>query len=523
MHLTPDPHGGRPSGAPKTLLPAVPPFPTPPLRSPTGARQSLAPAASGGAPVEEPVLDLALLWHVLSFPFRAVRRHRRVAAAAFLLVMGCVATLAVITPRQYDVDTAILAQKNFIMPALGNPRRSVPSESDAPTRQAQEAVLNRANLESLIDEAGLEAAWPLLRSPAGRIKEKIVGRIRRPMTRAERREALVNYLLSALWVVSGDGVVRIGVHFPDAGLAYKLVSLSQRNFLTARQNSEQSLIRESMQILETHLAESRLRVDSAMAELRQRAPRGSRAARNLAGLVPPSRASGGALRNPRTVALLDELTRTRAALASAEQLRAERRSTLQTRLADLRNTYGPAHPDVIATEQALRQMQAEAPELTRLRAQERQLTVQVGPEAAAGIVPENSAGEAAALTRAAIERLSTPADTLEDPNLSYAKSRLKVAIADQEDMLDRLEAARIELETARAAFKYRYTVVNPPVWPSRPSKPNLPLLAVGGVVLASMLALFCAVVADLASGRLIEGWQVSRFVGLPVLGEVPRT
>ena len=55
-------------------------------------------------------------------------------------------------------------------------------------------------------------------------------------------------------------------------------------------------------------------------------------------------------------------------------------------------------------------------------------------------------------------------------------------------LLDRLNSARIELDTARAAFKYRYTIVRPPQLPKRPVKPKVPVVVGGGVLAATVLA-----------------------------------
>ncbi len=90
-------------------------------------------------------------------------------------------------------------------------------------------------------------------------------------------------------------------------------------------------------------------------------------------------------------------------------------------------------------------------------------------------------------------------------------------------LLDRIDSARIELDTARAAFKYRYAVLRPPILPSAPAKPKLPLLAIGALLAAAGLSVIAAVLADLRSGRLLETWQVERLLGLPVLGEMPRS
>ncbi|GJG89213.1 hypothetical protein tb265_43940 [Gemmatimonadetes bacterium T265] len=472
---------------------------------------------------EPPVVDVGQLAAMVGFPWRALRRRRRLAWGVFGAVCGAAVLTALVAPRQYDVETSILAQRNFVMPALGNPRRSVPAESDAPTRMATEAVLNHANLVALVRETGLEQAWPRLRSPAGKAKDAVKSLLGVHTSADEWREQIVGSLQRQLWVVTDEGTVRIGVHFPDPQLALRLVQTAQRNFLDARHASEQSLIGESIGILETHVAEAHAQIDTALAEVKQFTPAGVRA--------PVVRATpsawGGARRrvrsDPAATSLARDLAAERAAIASAESDRAQRASALRARLSELRLTRGAAHPDVVNTQQALAALATEPPELAAHRTAERQLATQV---AAAGGSPSDvaqSPGRAeASLATAALARLAAPVDTLEDPRLTYARSRLKIAVADYEDLLDRLESARIELETARAAFKYRYTVITPAQLPSHLARPNISLVLGGGLVVAAVLAAFAAVVVDLAGGRLVEGWQVSRLVGLPVLGEAPR-
>jgi uncharacterized protein involved in exopolysaccharide biosynthesis len=83
-----------------------------------------------------------------------------------------------------------------------------------------------------------------------------------------------------------------------------------------------------------------------------------------------------------------------------------------------------------------------------------------------------------------------------------------------------MEAARIELEVTRAAFKYQYTVIRPPELPRRPSKPNVTLLLAATVLLSIALAVLVPGVLDLWRGRVIEAWQVERRLKLPILGDL---
>jgi hypothetical protein len=108
----------------------------------------------------------------------------------------------------------------------------------------------------------------------------------------------------------------------------------------------------------------------------------------------------------------------------------------------------------------------------------------------------------------------------DEPELASAKERLLVATRRYEDLMDRIDSARIELQTAQAAFKYRYVVVDPPEVPQTATRPNGAILLLGGLVLAAVLAIFAAGVSDLTCGRFVEPWQVRRKLSIPLLAEI---
>ncbi len=110
----------------------------------------------------------------------------------------------------------------------------------------------------------------------------------------------------------------------------------------------------------------------------------------------------------------------------------------------------------------------------------------------------------------------------DDLNSQYARTRLRFAMEKYDVLLERIQAARIELDTARAAFKYRYAVIRPPGYPKRPVKPKVPLVLAGALIAALALGTLAAALRDLWSGKILEPWQMERDLGLPVLGQLPR-
>ena len=87
----------------------------------------------------------------------------------------------------------------------------------------------------------------------------------------------------------------------------------------------------------------------------------------------------------------------------------------------------------------------------------------------------------------------------------------------------RVDSARIEQDTTRAAFKYRYSVVRPASVPRKPVKPQPALILGITAVLAFFTAVLAGSVRDWLSGRMIEPWQVERSLELPVLSQVRRS
>jgi hypothetical protein len=107
-----------------------------------------------------------------------------------------------------------------------------------------------------------------------------------------------------------------------------------------------------------------------------------------------------------------------------------------------------------------------------------------------------------------------------DDGPDAGEARLKRATLEYQSLLERINSARIELETARAAFKYRYVVLWPAQTPLRPDKPKIVRVALAGVVAAVLLAMFAALAVDLLSRKLVDREQVHRVLGLEILGEV---
>lgn len=458
-------------------------------------------------------LDSVRLRELLGFPLRSVYRHRVLVALVFAMTMGAAGLAAALLPRTYHVDTRILAQRNGVMLALGNPRRAVPLDADSPLLLAKDVILSRENIGRLIVQTNLLERWEQIRPAVGRWKEQLLSRFTRrpPSTRAERMDQLVDVLLKAMWVVTGsegsDGTVTISIDWVEPTSAAELITQASQNFLEQRRDAEAARIEESIAILQRHVDSSRTVIAQAMASADTTSQRIAIAA--------PNRVPEGTLTTPLATErdeVATALATKQAMVNDLENTRSRRIADLQMQLVSMRERYGPAHPEVLAVQEQIAALAADSPQQAALRGEAETLRRRL----------LTLGGTPRASTRQSLSNMITVPNTAMNPGRMYAESRLRMAIVDFEDMSDRLKSAKIELETARAAFKYRFTVASPPIRPKGPIKPNVPLLLAGGFIAAICLALFTAVGVDLTNGRLNEAWQVEMLVGTPVLGRLRR-
>ncbi|GAC1686372.1 MAG: hypothetical protein NVS9B3_04790 [Gemmatimonadaceae bacterium] len=459
------------------------------------------------------MFDPAEAIDAVGFVWRALRGHTVLAASVFAAIVAVGVLASLILPRHYVIATKMLADKNVVMPALIE-RRAQSSEADAPTRLATEAVLNRENLLGIVRETRLLDAWPVIRSPLGRARDRVMQLIRGASPEEARLDALVDLVRGRLSVETSEGTVTILLDWMDAATGYRIVQAAQQHFFDQRRASEVAMIEESIRILEGHVASAQQAIQDVLATM----PRSAVAAAASSALAarPTPRARPNAAEVTMLAAALQAKVQTITGLETAKN---ERLSALQSRMAELRNNLGPAHPDILTLQENIKAMNADSPRLRDLRAEEAALRARLA--ALGGPLETPSAAGADPTSAVVAGLLRGRAESIEPPDQLYAKSRLKIATNVYEDLLERLEGARLSLETAGAAFKYRYTIITPPELPRFPTKPNVLVLIVGTFLLALALAVFAAVALDVAAGKILQSWQVRRQLKLPVLAEVP--
>jgi uncharacterized protein involved in exopolysaccharide biosynthesis len=495
--------------------------------------------------------DAEQVKELVGFFWRSRRRRPKLVWSVFATVAGLGLVVAGTIPSTYNSQVRLLAQRDLVLPALGNPSRAVPRDADDPTKNVSEMIMRRDSLIALVKDADLLDRWDTTRAPALRLKDKIFARVRGPLSEENKLKGLVDILEKRILAYSDGQTVTISVDWSDPEMACDLVQLLQKNFLEARYDSSVAVISDAINMLEEHAKTDLSEVDSALADF-QKAKADWEAQRAKEGL--PVRGAGGVVR-PRAFATPHSAAAvagaapvvaaagpapTDAALAletKRQEIRgveAERErevTAVQQELAQAQLTLTPLHPTVVALRQKLEVLSTPSPELEQLKADERALMSQIAPPTAAPVAtpaarvagpavdPAAGAGGAPAPAPAAAAR-NNGAPEPEDAAVGVVHEKLGNAIKRYQDVEGRIEAAKIELDITRTAFKYRYTVITPAEVPSKPKKPIAQALAGLSLPIAAFLALLVGTALDLFKGRLVETWQVRRRLKMEVLGEL---
>jgi hypothetical protein len=299
------------------------------------------------------------------------------------------------------------------------------------------------------------------------------------------------------------------------------------------------MISDAIAVLQEHAKTEAVEVDAALEEYQKLnvrpagsppiptihfVPRGTAAPR-----VPRSAAAAGsptvpAAIDPEIAAALEEK---RQQIRSLEAERQRELDMLRTQLAQAQLTLTAQHPTVIALQQKIDTLSAPDPQLAQLKVEERDLMTRIAPPItpptvstapAPMYVPPPITPPVGSGALPAVPALPQPTSE-EDPRAQLARSKLEGAVRRYQDAVTRIDGANMELEIARTAFKYRYTVVTPAEVPHKPKKATAQVVGVASVIGALLLALLMAAGADLWSGRILEEWQVRRRLKLEVLGE----
>jgi len=192
-----------------------------------------------------------------------------------------------------------------------------------------------------------------------------------------------------------------------------------------------------------------------------------------------------------------------------EELRRRQLADLQAQLDQRRAVFTDAYPAVIALRQDIEALSHDSPQIVKLRGEHQKLQQEY-------------------LARLA-RRRSVPPSTR--PRMSQQTGSIGVeqneAVRDArfqyQQVVERLNSAQLELDAARVAFKYRYSVIWPAEVPTKSVSPKAWKVFGLGIPGALFLAMLAAVLIELRRATVLCRWQVERGLGLPVLAELKRS
>jgi uncharacterized protein involved in exopolysaccharide biosynthesis len=497
-------------------------------------------------------IDLDRIKQLAGFFVRAARRRPKIASLTLLIGVVVVGFLAAYLPRTYTVDVRFLAQRNLMLPALDNPGANIPQDSGSLTRDVADTIKRRDNMIDLARQVDLLARWKATRPAVLRFKDKMMAAINGPTSDDDALKGLIVTLEQKLEVTVDASSVTISVDWPERQIAFDMVSTLSQNFVEARYDSEIAVINEAIEILERRAKEQGTNVDAALADIvklealrRAKAtappPLPDPAPGAPPGAAPPPRPAAPPPVAPPSAASDDSsddvarLAQVRRNLGELETEQKRKVADAERQLDDARVTLGPMHPTVVALAQKIDALKQPSADIVALRAEERQILARLstytrtdpGTPSPAPVpqlrstVGLGGGGTSRPTPRAAATVPLPELSSQEDPQLYAARSKLATATSSYSELLRRIESAQIELDVARASFKYQYITVRPPELPTKPRKPNVPALVIGGLLATILLALGLAGIADLMSGRILEPWQVEHRLKLTILGELP--
>jgi uncharacterized protein involved in exopolysaccharide biosynthesis len=491
--------------------------------------------------------QLELVKSHLAFARKAVGKRRGLTAAIFLVVTVLVSVALAIWPRAYQSELRMMVQKSSVLD---------PDDRSNPLASASDVITRHENIEALVKQVELAKTWDVSRAPALRVKDRVMEAIRGKPNEQALNDALVTMLENRIWAKAEENSLEIGAEWSDAETAARIVEAAKESFLASRHVAEISVIEEKMSILEGHSTRLRTEIegiaqelgrlkDEKLAAAEKAARRVSEAAAGSAAPAPapppirvaaaprpaPS-ATAAAVTEEDLLALKEDLAIKKKKLSDLQARRNQSVLEWKGKLVDLKLKFTEDHPEVRSAEQRiaiLGQVPVEEStlvgEVEALEARVKRADASARLEAAAArtgrggggvaAVPSATAPNAADALPSEILKLLDTSNQM-DPAVS---AQLSTALSKYSELRGEIRSARIRLDTAQAAFNYRYKIVAPASLPGKPSKPKVLNVLVIGLLGALALALLVPIALELKTGIIVERWQVHA-LKIPVLGEL---
>ena len=447
----------------------------------------------------------------------AARSAKRRKGLSFVVVMICGALTvlgAIFAPRNYECEARVLVQRTNIISG-GQGQQLSPEEMRNVAREYEEQVMAKDNIVAIVRQKNLVARWDDMRQPHRRLLDKINRKMgKAPYSDDEKYDALVGKIHSSLKVWVDGATVTVKLEWSEPEAARDIVDAAVKNFLEARFQAEVGVIPERVKIYEGSLAQAHKDLESAALEL-QRQQKLANPKERVNNIIIPALPNGVRetvdTADPALKAKLDGI---RAQIAQLGGDKARRAAELQAEYNEKKTTLAEGHPEMIALKQRLDAANADSPQVAALKQQERDVIEEIKAQKRAAA--ENAPKPKVAAAVPVAPKQDDPPQVGTTKNVQDAQVQFETISKKFSDLAAQLDAARLEMKTAEAAFRTRYRVVHPAEIPAAPKRPvGLIAIAIGVMsTIAAVLAV--AALADRFSGIFFEPRDVRDRLGLPV-------
>lgn len=447
----------------------------------------------------------------------AARSAKRRKGLSFIVVMICGALTvlgAIFAPRNYACEARVLVQRTQVITG-GQPQQITDAEMHNITREYQEQILAHDNIIAIVRQKNLVQRWDEMRQPHRRLLDKINRRLGKAApTDDEKYDALVGKIQHGLKVEVDPISVTIKLDWSEAEAVRDIIDAAVKNFLEARFQSEVGVIPERLKILEVGVTQAHKDLEVAAQEL-VRQQKLANPGRGVNIVIPNLPAGVTERVEPADPALKARLDAIHTQVAVLQEAKTRREAELNQELMLKRQTLADGHPEMIALKQAVEAARVDSPQLTKLKAEEREIISEIAAKqrAAAENAPPKPAPRApvAAPVAVADAPVAGATKSLQDANVQFEAVSKKYT-----DLANQLDATRMDMKIQEAAFKNRYKVVHPAEVPLGPSKPVGQIAIFIGVLSTIAAVLAVATLADRFSGIFFEPRDVRDRLGLPV-------
>ena len=475
-------------------------------------------------PTEGEGLDFASL-------FEAARRRYLIFLSVFVLVLGLAVVLTLHQKPSFTASSSVMMDPRQLQIFQASTQPNVSGDlslsTEAVATQVQ-LISSRGVAEAVVDQLHLDQQPMVMTRPGlkGRLMLAMgLARPPSPMTPAERREALVDLLLSRLNVerVGLTYVIAIAYTDPKPDRAAQIANAFAQAYIQQSLQGKSDATRQAGGYLNQRLRELS---DSAAADAS--AVQQYKVGHNLLG-------SNGATLTEQEISNLNAQIATARAEAAADAARVDtarsqlkrgstgedvgaaltspvvqslrsQRAQVSGQLAELSSRYGPEYPDILKARQQLADLDAQIRAEIKRVISNLQATAQV------------SAGRLASLERTLGQSRGVLAtDTRSQAGLIELQQKATASQALYDNYLARFKEIMASAGTEQSDAR----IVALAQVPNIPTSPRIVLDLALGVIVAGVLGVVAGVVAELMDRSFASGVEVERRLHAPYLGSIP--